>query len=98
MVLVTSPAEPGYQVARLVERIAQMEQQVATLMRLVGAIGQQAKVYSFTTGSAMCTVEFLSTGTRVAVPYLLGYTPAPGHGGHVVDLGSGRMFIPVSAF
>jgi hypothetical protein len=92
----TSPADPGYQVAKLIDRIAQLEGQVGTLMRLVGVVGQRAEVVS--AAGAMCNVRFLATLTVAPVPYLLGYTPVPGHGGHVVDLGSGRMFIPVSAF
>lgn len=94
----TSPAEPGYQVAKLIERIAALEEQVGVLMRLAGPAGQKARVFSFA-GGAMCTVEFLATGTKTPVPYLLGYTPVSGHGGYVVDLGRGqRVFIPVSAF
>lgn len=96
-----TPADPGYQIQRMVDEIAELRKQVGTLMRAPQASGRRARVSALAAGS-MVKVEWLigttPTGTFDVVPYLLGYAPAVGHGGHVVDLGSGRMFIPVSAF
>lgn len=98
MVLVITPAEPGYLFQQMSDRIAALEQQVGAVMRQLTRGDQQAMVCSFTVGSAQCVVEFLESGTRVPMSYPLGYTPVAGHGGHVLDLTSGQTFIPVSAF
>lgn len=93
-----TPADRGWEIQVLVDRIAALEQQLGALMRTPRVTGQRAEVTAFTSGSSMCTVRFLATSNTAPMPYLLGYTPIPGHGGHVVDLGSGLIFIPASSF
>lgn len=104
MVLVSlTPADPAYVLQKLSDRIAALESQMGSLMRLLEVGGQKAHVTSFS-GGAMCTVTFDATGATAVVPFLgTGfYTPSAssgGHGGYVMDFGRGqRVFVPVSAF
>jgi hypothetical protein len=94
-----TPADQGYQLfQKMADRVGALEQQVEILMRARGANAQRAKVVAFS-GGAMCTVEFVATGTQAAVPYVLNYTPVVNHGGFVVEYpGEGIRFEPVSAY
>jgi len=93
-----TPADNGYQVQKLSDRIAALEQQVDVLMRVLRSTGQRAVVQSVP-GGAMINVTVTGSSNIIAVPYLLSYTPSIGHGGYLVDWnGNGVMFFPVSAY
>jgi len=91
-----TPADPGYQVQRLMDEIADLRAQVDILKRRLPVNAQPATVTAFS-GGAMCTVQYTATGTTAPARYLYGYTPVVGHGGIVADFLANVFFIPVSA-
>jgi len=92
-----TPADPAYQVQRLMDEIADLKTQVGVLFRALNRTGQRATVTSG--AGAMVNVQFTGTGNIKAVPWLfIGSIPGTGTGGTVVDLGDTMLFIPVSAY
>jgi hypothetical protein len=93
-----TPADKGYEVSRLFTRVADLEARLSRLEWAHRVNAQKAHVQTYVSGST-CVVEFDATGNTAVVgfPYPF-YTPSSGHGGYVVDLGAGSMFLPVSAF
>lgn len=92
-----TPADRGYQLQVLVDRIGTLESRVARLEWAGRVVVSRATVTAAASG-AMVNVVFSATSQIRAVPYLRGYTPAINDPGLVFDSGVSIVFVPVSAF
>ena len=88
-----NPGDSNYELARLYERLAELERRVSMLERApVSSVELGAEVTAYPGSGNTCTVTYPTGNTRV-VRVLYGFTPVPGWEAVIINDVSGEGLV-----